>query len=778
MGGHRRQQSSMSGPAGSGLARTSVVGLFEAAEPPFLPRALDNGPEPMSTRITIVPSEIITTPATPLLEVPDAIPLPDTGGEPADDVFAVKAKLSTFSFGAKPPDRSIAKRPQPLLPSQSRYAFDFSFSSTSPHHSPPTSTVSAPSALNRLSTPFSRPPSLLLTRATPLSFGSPSAPGPSRNSLGPAPGPPSTPPTPGRRRHSHTRSESISLPNLKVGRPSSLGIPSSPSYPSSPCSLASGVEDSKSRLSGPIKGTRLKFEPSGRGAEAEKEKDEYRRKALEKLTGSGQPPPMQEIPNTEISLPDLDDEDMSSTTSSVRPLSGAFTFSLPSSLTLPSLPTLSSSSSPSTQSTSPFSWASHTDDDSSPIERWSGFGQKADETEEDGLGFGMDFVMPVPTMAKRPSLARNLSVLAEVDEEEVSEDQIEPAQDGAPTQHFTPLAKAEEVMATPSPLIAPTPIRLRELHLLSSVSSTPSRQPEPSSFAFPRPTSSTTVVPLSTSPTKGYGAIGRGRPGPRPLSGITGNVSMASDTSSPLTGTTFTTPRSVKRGSRGSSISYKKDGESSQSGSSRDWSIGSKSFFSPPLDGLSSPPQSFGSPKCTGWGSVPRSAGRPSPRPKNLVGLGMENKGSGRVLGEVDEAEEYGEGLPFHFEPDREVGYSSSEMSREGLPWRHGQLELEMERDALKEDADLWRKRCRGLEERLEAERKDATFLRERFRKREYKTFKIGRLSHCSFSWRSHIFRGINASSGPIGILTFSDSRRHSSDSGDERSAFRAYSLS
>jgi hypothetical protein len=40
-----------------------------------------------------------------------------------------------------------------------------------------------------------------------------------------------------------------------------------------------------------------------------------------------------------------------------------------------------------------------------------------------------------------------------------------------------------------------------------------------------------------------------------------------------------------------------------------------------------------------------------------------------------------------------------------------------MERDALRDDVDQWRTRCRGLEDKLEAERRETTLLRERVRK-------------------------------------------------------------
>ena len=52
--------------------------------------------------------------------------------------------------------------------------------------------------------------------------------------------------------------------------------------------------------------------------------------------------------------------------------------------------------------------------------------------------------------------------------------------------------------------------------------------------------------------------------------------------------------------------------------------------------------------------------------------------------------------------------------------WLDPHSEVEMERNALREDVDLWRKRCNGLEERLDLEKKENGILRERVRKREW----------------------------------------------------------
>jgi hypothetical protein len=44
---------------------------------------------------------------------------------------------------------------------------------------------------------------------------------------------------------------------------------------------------------------------------------------------------------------------------------------------------------------------------------------------------------------------------------------------------------------------------------------------------------------------------------------------------------------------------------------------------------------------------------------------------------------------------------------------------MEMERDAYKEDAELWKARCLNAEECLKAEKAETAILRERVRKRE-----------------------------------------------------------
>lgn len=103
-----------------------------------------------------------------------------------------------------------------------------------------------------------------------------------------------------------------------------------------------------------------------------------------------------------------------------------------------------------------------------------------------------------------------------------------------------------------------------------------------------------------------------------------------------------------------------------------------------------------------------KSQSRACPRPRSLI-LGLST--SGRVLGEVSEADEDG---------DDEANNGSRD-SFDSPFWAKGdsrdRIDLELERDALREDVDLWRKRCKGLEDKYETERRESTLLRERVRK-------------------------------------------------------------
>lgn len=201
------------------------------------------------------------------------------------------------------------------------------------------------------------------------------------------------------------------------------------------------------------------------------------------------------------------------------------------------------------------------------------------------------------------------------------------------------------------------------------------------------------------------------------------------------------------------------------------WSINSRSMVSPPppadlsLSSISSPPMT--SPGSSNWAHVPRSSGRPCPRPKSLVGLGIGNShaGAGRILSEVIEKDESGDngsasevgsgglglglglglgdgwqsapivpngsdrGFTFRSFGSMDMGIVSPDLGDEAgrrsmdseadMGWRDHMLEVEMERDALREDVDGWRERCKSLEDKLDEEKKESAVLRERLRKCE-----------------------------------------------------------
>lgn len=408
----------------------------------------------------------------------------------------------------------------------------------------------------------------------------------------------------------------------------------------------------------------MRFEPS------DKEKEESRRRALEKLTGGSR----REEPSKSITLPTFDEDEDDFSTSSSRPPSNALdstaSSSRPSSFTFPS----ATSSFNGSASGAP--WQTGMED----TDRWS-FGQRFEHPREESLGFG--FELGAGPKTSSVLLNSNLGVLAEEDETEPENPE---ADDVSP-----PTSEELEVASISTPA-APTPSRLRELHLVSSVSTAGSsrRSSNPEALqAFAR-------AAADPSPTKSYGQLGRNRPGsmtvePRSTSGPR-----------PLSMNSLAGRRPVMARS---SISYKKD--DSGSGSSR----GAMSPPTAPADLVTSPTSS-NSP--LGDFSSFRNS-RACPRPRSAIIGGT----SGRVLGEVDEEAEDESGYrsfaaedltPSERSRDSFDGYSRRRDSRE-------RIDAEMERDALREDVDLWRKRCRGLEDRLEAERQETALLRDRVRK-------------------------------------------------------------
>ena len=608
--GHRRRPSSISHSAIP--LRTSVTGLFESTT-----FGNDEGGRDLPNFNSTPPNPPLSNPAPAFIDEDPVTPINNT-----DD--NARAKFTSFSFGSKAPSTPLA-----------------TLRTSSPSHSPKPS-FSAPGAFNRLSTPLSRPPSLLVTRPTPLPFDQP---------LGSAPL--SSPPSPARKRHSHTRSNSISMPNLKLGRPQSYSVlSSSPSFPSSPVS-PDNLGESK------INGRKLKFEPSGRGAEAEQQRDESRRKALEKLTGRSPtvPPPL-EVGVTEISLPDEEEDNVDTTPYMLQG-------ELESSLAPAQFGRRGSTDSPESSDISPIitpsTWQSPTPS-TAPAETWT---RNADDHL--GLGFGMD-----NASLKRASMPSALGVLTEEDEsEDTSRGDV-----SFDHQDISNVGVTE-------PAVPPTPSRLRELHLLSS-SVTVSPREETAHIANRPLSESTPTRPLS---------VRR----PRPLSGL--GIGHAAFSGSPSTATS--TPLGRRRESRGSSISYKKDNDSmgSSTGSSREWSF----------NRLTSPTS------LNGFGSPPASAQFAWPRADingEIEGLASPIVSSSRW------AQAPSSSTPTATVDRSSDRYSSSMTESSDYSWRDSRLELEMEKEALREDAELWKARCLNAEEHLKAERGETAILRERVRKR------------------------------------------------------------
>lgn len=721
--GHRRRPSSISHPSPAVPFRTNVSGLYDfSPAPTSLPSASFTGSinvhEP-GFDLPLYPMDASTSVSVPLSTNPAGHPVdfgtPKTPENSEDD--HVRARFTGFSFGSKPPAPG-SRGPSPMDCRRDRMS-----RTSSPGHSPKPS-FSAPGSMNRLSTPLSRPPSLLVTRATPLFHDAPLGSAPALQPL--APVSPTTPPTPARsKRHSHTRSNSISLPNLKLGRPQSYSVlASSPSFPASPVS-----PDEFPPPSRVANGRKLKFEPSGRGAEAEKQRDESRRKALEKLTGGMSPtippPAPVEASIAEISLPVMDDEE--ETTSPYLAHLDEGSFGSQFSGLLPPLGQAESiqrqgSVSPVSPAVSPFPWTSpnHT---SPPAEQWTHGGNRDREEGLGGLGFGLDLAN-----SKRASMPSVLGVLTEEEEEtEEAQSRSEAGKEASPAE--SPITmRSEEI-----PIVGPTPSRLRELHLVSSsVHVSPSRSEDSSH--------STTTRPLSeATPTKlfGTGSVGRR---PRPLSGL-GHAAFSahgSVASSPATNTTIATPKSASSllgrrraqpgsGSRGSSISYKKEKEGrGSSGSSREWAFGRNT--SPTLGDFGSPPPISASTQFATWPKAQnnidddRTATYPHSEAFGMIGREDVVDGTSSPLRTSGSRWSR---PPHAFTPtasteDESVGRESMSLDESStFSWRDSRLEMEMERDAFREDAELWKTRCLTAEESLKAEKVESGVLWERVRKCE-----------------------------------------------------------
>lgn len=678
-GEHRRQLSSFSfsRQLSTSSSRPSIAGVFDDVVGGPTSHTVSSSVD-LGNEVPIAPVQ--NPSATPTIRSVQLLP-----EQEEQEITAVKARMGAFTFGSKP-----ASGHQRLLPSvELRDSFP-----------PPRPSRTSPPL------PFNFPASLGAPSST-----SPAPSGSRSNS------PPQS--TQQRRRHSHNRSESISLPNLKLGRPSSLGV-SSPVFPPSPSTPEPSSRSS--RFHAALNGSRLKFEPS------DKEKEESRRRALDKLTGGIR---VEEPRYSAITLPDFDDDDDDMSITSSRPPSGTVnstaSSSRPSSITVPS-----TNGSFNGSATSPLPWSGFEDTD-----RWS-YPQRFDAKDETA---SFTFDVSGPTKTSSVLLNSHLGVLTEEDETESDTAEDTDNRPSTTSSFADPPSLTDDESAVTS---GPTPSKLRELHLVSSVSSAGSRR---GSVPDVREGFARALAQSRETPTKGYGTIGRGRPRPLGLEGVT-SLSLGSAVSAPspvkgarARGVPGPAGRRVGQpGSRSSSISYKRD--DSGSNSSRDYSRGPTS--PPPMSDVSSPTYTHS--PLGDWQS--RSLGRPCPRPRSLVqGLGGT---SGRVLGEVEE-EEAPESPTIDFRPPYDArddgvsnGRASTEASRDSVDdtsvWqsnRHDswpasqrdswtgasrrdsrdRLDAEMEREALRDDVEMWRRRCRTLEDKLESERRDSTVLRERVRK-------------------------------------------------------------
>lgn len=652
---HRRRQSSMTSSDAIIMLRTSPSVPTATAT-----RTLDASPliGPESS-IDILRSQTHETTSHEPPTVLPSQPLPNHHLDPAeghakkaddeDDAdTVVKTRLAGFTFGSK------AGSDQPVQSAHiSRRSKSMRSRPSSLIHSPVTSiSLSRPNTI--LSEP-SRPPSLLLTRPAQSSG----------QSLGDdsTPSPPPTITTTRARKHSHTRSNSISLPNLKMGRPASLGLSPVLSFPSSPVSPDENTPPSTSRVT---TGRRLKFEPSGRGAEADKQKEESRRRALEKLTGvtpnEDQPRGSRfnedGISHDVIALP-LDDE-----------MTGTAPFDQLVSAGHPEEPDANHPFLPFTpcNQTGPSpSSSSSTIEPPTPMRPWS-FGRTSPGFRDETLG------IDAGSASKRISVNSALGVLAEEDENEAERD--------------IDTETAKEQLAG----VGPTPTRLRQLHLLPSpASSTPVRTastPQHMDFsadtgASPTPSTVTSNTLVRTRPSPLHHARtsesddGQDRSGLSPI-GSRGVVPA---------------PSSHRRRQSRGSLSYKRD--STTHDDHRSSGTASEADVLTPLpSSLVLPLRPHAS--AHGW-STDSSLSH-----SQIVSSTAPPRWSAPI-------------------PAASSASSPHSLRRDdsiSLDWHGTSLDMAMQRDALQEDLDMWRARCLAAEGKLDAERKERAMLQSHIRKR------------------------------------------------------------
>lgn len=419
---------------------------------------------------------------------------------------------------------------------------------------------------------------------------------------------------------------------------------------------------------------KLKFEPSGRGAEADKQKEESRRRALEKLTGvAGQPETVGRISRAEdiskhatIALPEEEETtapsllDRLAAASPGTPFASELTTPLPDDRS-PSPIYHSSTSSPA---------SSPADPSSSQPSPWS-FLRSSPAFRDDTLGFDLG------AAAKRVSVNSGLGVLEEEDENEAE-----------PNDGLKAGAEVgKNTMVGEDTVYGPTPTRLRQLHLLASPTVESPIKPSSGGRDISLATSSPTPTPLT-------------RARPSPLQHAPALEPRPSCTSPPFTVGDDTTTPHRRRQSRGS-LSYKR----TQQNRDEVQSSGTLSVDDviTPLPSSSALPSATHS-SISGW--LGSSSGSHSQAWPDWSHLSSTPRWSAPTAPTSSSTV-----LPVR-SPQRDDSIS--------FDWQGSSLDIALQRDALQEDLDVWRTRCLAAEEKLEAERKERAILQSRIRKRKF----------------------------------------------------------
>lgn len=560
------------------------------------------------------------------------------------------------------------------------------------------------------------------------------------------------------RKHSHTRSNSISLPNLKLGRPTSLtasssltsSFPSSPISPDSDSALQPQPQPQPSRV---ITSRRLKFEPSGRGAEAELAKEESRRRALEKLTGISQRYPDSRMDvgesNVEsIVLPSMDLETSGSSVVSDSPHLGFGRGQLSDQFGLPLLDHMPDYDirSPSPQLSVPSNVTSPQLYGQStlsrpilPLSRMSKSG---------GPGSIYEIERDMPSISKRISVTSALGVLQEEDENELMSTSTSTSASSAsqnpavgPVRHpllVNEMNGAESSNHNREP--PSTSTGLRQLQLLSPPSDKSTfgnkQSQSPNTFSLV-PSDVIGAGESSHTPTKRSSlplSITRHRPQSlhlRPSSPL-----AVEEPSSPVPGSSLT--RSTRsrssfgsltpdrRTSRSGSLSYKKTPSGDTTTTTQRTSDTDTSVFGDirtplsvahdlPLDQSTSTVNSHAESSSSSsahhlsWGN-----GSPSPWHHPDVarsGRWSQSTSTRKIEPTITPAP------PSALETPLKARRMSTSDSI-SLDWQGSSLDLALQRDTMEEDRDKWRTRCMAAEAKLEEERRERAILQSRIRKR------------------------------------------------------------